>query len=76
MNEQYVFKPTHFGSFLGVPVLIDMTEPECPALEARYYLDPLMDVMEFLFGIYCTVMSYASADFEPMFPIHIKGEYE
>lgn len=72
----YEFKPTHYGKFLGVPVLIDMTEPECPGLKARYFLDPVMDVMEFLFGIYCTIMSMVNPEFEPMFPIHIRGEYE
>jgi len=69
----YDFKATHYGSFLGVPVLIDMTDDECPALEARYYLGWLMDFMEFLFGIYCVVMSAIDADFEPLFPIKIKG---
>ena len=70
----YEFKPTHHGSFLGVPVLIDMTDDECPALEARYCLWWLMDGMEFLFGIYCMIMSAIDAEFEPLFPIKIKGE--
>ena len=71
---EYRFTPTHYGSFLGVPVLIDMTDDECPALEARYCLWWLMNGMEFLFGIYCTIMSAINANFEPLFPIKIKGE--
>lgn len=71
----YKFTPTHYGSFLGVPAFIDMTDDECPAIEARYHLGFLMDAMEFLFGIYCSIACFVNPDFEPMFPILIKGEW-
>lgn len=69
-----IFNPTHYGSFLGIPCLIDMSDCDCPAIEARYYLDIPMAIMEFLFGIYCTTRCCFDPEFEPMFPILIKGQ--
>lgn len=73
------FVTTHHGRFCGiVPIRIDMRAPEDIALEAKggIFGEILLDVVEGLFGVFCSLMMAISKDFEPMFPILITGEEE
>lgn len=71
----YEFKRTHYGSLHGIPCWIDLTDDEAPAIRAKGGLigECALDVMDFLFGCYCTVACLLNPDFEPMFAIKIKG---
>lgn len=69
-------KRTHYGRLHGIPVWLDMTDQHCPGVEARYFLDPVLSIMEFLHGFYCFVMSMVDSEFEPMYPILILGEVD
>lgn len=69
--------PTHYGTMFGVPVYIDMTDPECPGIEVqKKWMEPLLDVMEFLFGCFVYINTLFDRDYEPMYPIYIKGAYK
>jgi len=71
------YRRTHTGSFLGVPVYLDMTNPDIPTIEGRYLgCDYAIWLMELLFGVFCTFVSMFNPDFEPLFPIKITGVIE
>lgn len=76
MVNDYVFKKTHHGRFLGVPVWLDMTNPECPAIEAKFGVvgDACMNVMEFLFGCFTWLQTAVNPYYEPLFPILVGDE--
>ncbi|AIM40761.1 hypothetical protein PR08_gp03 [Idiomarinaceae phage Phi1M2-2] len=71
--SEYIFKRTHHGRFLGVPVWLDMTDEECPAIEAKYGIlgNLAMDFMEALFGVFIWVCTMVNSDYEPLFPIMV-----
>jgi len=58
----------------GVPVWIDMTDDEAPDIEVKYWwLEWALDVMEFLFGCFIWINTAINPDYEPVYPIYIKG---
>jgi hypothetical protein len=67
---------THYGWMYGiVPVYVDMTPKDCPAIEVRSVVfEPLMDVMESIFGAFCIVATMVNPEFEPQFAIKLTGE--
>lgn len=69
-------KYTHKGLFCGiVPVYLDMTDEESPLLAARHWsIEPLLDVVEFLFGCCIYLRTMIDADYEPAWPLKITGE--
>ncbi len=74
-NDKPVFNKTHFGSMYGVPVWFDMTDSELPGVESRYWGTGLvLDVMEGMMMFCCSVRCMFDPEFEPMFPMLIKGE--
>lgn len=67
---------THKGLFAGLaPIWLDMSEPECPAIEARGGLvgELWLDIAEGMFGVFCTLATMVNSEFEPVFPIRITG---
>lgn len=70
------FKRTHHGKLFGIPVYLDMTNPECPSVEAKYKLDFLLTITEFLFGFYCSVITILNPNFVPMYPFLVGEEIE
>lgn len=65
------------GLFCGiVPIRLTDYRDEPPAIEARYKLDLLLDIVEGLFGLFIMVSSAIDPDFVPMYPIKITGEIE
>lgn len=70
-------KLTHKGLFCGiVPVYLDMSDEDMPMMCVRHWsLEPLLDVVEMLFGMCVFLRSLAEADYEPMYPIKITGEF-
>lgn len=65
---------THHGKMFGVPVWLDMTDPECPGVEAKYKLDLVLDFMESMFALYCFTVSLINPEFEPMFLVQVGEE--
>lgn len=76
MQNQTPMNRTHTGMMFGVvPVFLDMTNPECPAIEGRFLgCEVALSVMESLFQAFCMIMSFVSLDFEPSYAIKITGE--
>lgn len=74
MNEE--FKPTHKGLMFGlVPVYLDMSNEECPCIEARHWiLEIPLDICHAIFACCVFVMTAMDANYEPSFPIMITGE--
>ena len=69
-DEPYKMRRTHYGRFLGVPVYLDLTTPECPGIEPRHVvLEPVLWAAERAFEVFCGVNSLMDPDFEPLFPI-------
>lgn len=68
------FKRTHHGKIYGIPVYLDMTDPECPGIEPKYKLGFLLSIAEAFFMSYCAVKSLFDLEFEPMFPILVGEE--
>lgn len=69
------FKATHYGSMFGVPVLLNMENPDAPEVKVKFViLEPVLDLMEFLFSCFTWVQTFVNSDYEPSFPILIKGE--
>lgn len=68
---------THKGLFCGVvPVYLDMTDEDCPLVVERHWLIlPLFIATELVFGCCVFVRTLFDAEYEPMFPIKITGEY-
>lgn len=69
---------THKGwLFCLCPVYIDFREQDAPRIVERNWIPEWwMLFAEFLFGCYCTLMSFASSDWVPMFPILVTGEID
>ncbi len=68
------FNPTHKGLMFGiVPVYLDMTNEECPAILGRNWFCEyvLLDIFGVLFGILTYTMNMLNPEFEPEFPIRI-----
>jgi len=76
MNDSYEFKATHHGSLHGVPCWIDMRDDIAPGIQAKggFIGEVALDVMECLFGCYCTLRCSVDPDFEPMFAIKLGEE--
>lgn len=74
MSEQ--INATHYGLMYGlVPVRIDMTDPDVPAIEVRHWsLEPVLDVCEAIYGVLLFLRSTVDPDYEPTFPIKITRE--
>ena len=67
--------PTHYGSLHGIPVLIDLTDDECPAITGRYFwCDAALEVMEALFSAFVWMMTYLDDEYEPVYAIKLTGE--
>jgi hypothetical protein len=71
------FNPTHKGLMFGVvPVYLDMTDEECPAILGRNWFCEyvLLDFFSVLFNVLTLMLTRINPEFEPMFPIKITGE--
>lgn len=65
---------THYGTMFGVPVWIDMTNPNIPEIEVKHrWMEWVLDVMEFMFGLFVLLNTLINKNYEPMYPIHTKG---
>ena len=67
------FTKTHHGHMYGVPVWLDMTDPECPGVEPKYGLlgECAWQVLHFLFGCFTWTVSTLNPDYDPEFPIRV-----
>lgn len=73
MNEM---KRTHKGLMFGlVPVFLDMSDAECPAVEGRNFAcEILLDIVTPIFGACIFIMTMINREYKPAFPIKITGE--
>lgn len=69
-------KRTHKGLMFGlVPVFLDMSDEECPAVEGRNFVcDIILDIVTPIFGVCIFIMTMVNREYEPAFPIKITGE--
>ena len=68
----------HHGKMFGLPVYLDMSDPECPAVVGKHWIfDALLDnVMEPLFGMFCWTMTFFNPEWEPMYPLQVGPKVE
>lgn len=68
-------KATHAGWFLFCPVLLDMTDAECPEIWARWeILEPLLSLAHYCQSAMIGFLSMCNADYEPAFVVTISRE--
>ena len=73
MNKTFQFKRTHHGKLHGVPVWLDMTNKDCPCVEAKYGRigEIALDFMESVFGAYVYLKTMVDPFYEPMYRIQV-----
>lgn len=68
-------RPTHKGWFAFCPVYVDMTDEDCPGVEARWaILEPLLTLATWLQGAAELVAQYIDPEHDPYWRIRITGE--
>ncbi|WP_032059246.1 hypothetical protein [Acinetobacter baumannii] len=73
---KHIVEFTHYG-WVGIcPVMFSELESGSPIIEPRFKLVWLMMLSEFLIDLYINFKVQRDAEYEPMYPMLIKGEYK
>lgn len=75
MNSD-IFKATHHGKLHGIPVYLDMRDPENPGVKVKYNLELILDLAESMFALVCMVRCFFDPNFEPMYPMLVGDPVE
>lgn len=70
------FVRTHHGSLHGVPVWLDMREPDCPGVGPKRGRGACLTVMELLFERYCRLWCMADPEAKPVLAIRVGAAVE
>lgn len=66
---------TQKGWFFLCPIYLDMTNEDCPVVDARFqWLEWWHDVNLWFFGVLTGMILMVNPEHEPMFPLRITGE--